>query len=84
MHARFISSESGLDLDTRQASDARKLEAATDYAASVITNKHDSGEVSAKIHVGRSARDEKERPGATTQTRGDKITRRQGRVGNEL
>ena len=34
-----------------EARDARKLEAATDYAASVITSKHGSGEVSAKIQA---------------------------------
>ena len=34
-----------------EARDAEKLEAATDYAASVITNKHGSGEVAAKIQA---------------------------------
>jgi SAM-dependent methyltransferase len=34
-----------------EARDAGKLEAATDYAASVITNKHGSGEVAAKIQA---------------------------------
>ncbi len=34
-----------------EARDARKLEAATDYAAFVITSKHGSGEVSAKIQA---------------------------------
>ena len=34
-----------------EARDAGKLEAATDYAASVITNKHGSGKVAAKIQA---------------------------------
>jgi hypothetical protein len=34
-----------------EARDAGKLEAATDYAASMITNKHGSGEVAAKIQA---------------------------------